>query len=150
LTYNIIIRYEPGTYKVLWGNGSLLLQSNEDFFSVFQGWAYIGYTSFFRGSKKNTYLNNSYFCESNLSGDFFFSWVVAGVTYKSDDVTAPADATLRLQMQFKDKFGYWMPHFVDVGIIDWSVSVTAECGTDNVFKPFPTLFDLAFEVQLNS
>ena len=97
------------------------MSSSEDFFGKFQGWAYFGYTGYFRGgTEKSLNVQNSYACESNLSPNFDFLWNFTD-NYQVKTATAPAGSVMTLLIKFKDTFGYTSPHFQN-RLVDCEVS----------------------------
>ena len=131
--------------NIRWGQtNENLISSNEDFLGNFGGWAYFGYTGFFRGSSKSLNVRNSYACESIISPSFDQIWNFAG-NYGQTSARAPASSALSLLIGFSDLFGYASPHFKDTGLITWSITVDPECG-QAVSVANPSTFKLEFSI----
>ena len=146
MVYDVDIIYEATLFTVQFANSQILLSSNEDIFSNFQGWGYVGLTGYHKGTARKMNLDSAMICEDNLSSNYIYKWYLAQ-TINLPDISVPAGTIMYLSVMFLDGANKYIPHFLGLGLYDRKLNMNVPCG--QVFFNQPSnSFELIFTVSL--
>jgi hypothetical protein len=122
MTYELSIVYTPNSFKV--SVGTTNIEIKEDLFKRFQGWAYFGVSSFFRGLKRNVDISKySFICEDDYTAQLYYKWLVNGQFVENTSIQIPAGSAGQLAIKYMDIYKNFIPHFSGLGILNTNLKI---------------------------
>lgn len=131
MIYDVLLQIK-GVKYYLFVNDALIIEAEDNLLDQFDGFAYLGFTGFFRGNQRELKIEQgSYFCQNEIKGVDFYS-INNGITFRNSQLPPeiPAGSAVEVTVRFKDVEGLIVPHFNDMHVIDWKLTIGYNCNTE--------------------
>jgi hypothetical protein len=127
MVYDLRLVYTPGLFRAFIGS-TVIASVNEDLYTRFGGWAYLGLTSFFKGNSRTVGISSSYICEVDYVSTFYYKWLVGSQFVENSGINIPAGSGAQLTLKYKDAAGNVIPHFSGEGLFDNKIELIDTTG----------------------
>ena len=95
MSYDIVLLYNNGNYRIQLGD-SYIVDTTEDLNERFSGWAFLGFSGFFQGQRRELQIFGSYFCEDDYTLSFDYKYQYSSAWFISKAVTVPAGSSFNI------------------------------------------------------
>jgi len=129
MVYDVYIQYKNKVFSVF-VNDSPVISSSESLLDNFDGWAYMGFSGFFRGYVRELFIDqSSFFCLDTIQ-DIYFDTIVNGITYPNNSIpqNIPAGAPIQVIAKFSDFDKLFVPHLYGDNVTNWQLTISYDCG----------------------
>lgn len=135
MTYDVKLKYSNYNLNI-YVNDHLLISSNENLLTKFQGFSQFGISGYFRGDQRELIVSkDSYICTDQIKSVYIET---LHQTIRSNNIIPndiPAGSTIEVSAQFRDQDNQKVPHFKQYDIIDWKLNTSYDCGIKASWNP---------------
>jgi hypothetical protein len=132
MVYDVVIIYSSGYFTVQLGDNPMV-SFQENLGSKFdQNWAYVGFTGFFRGRRRDLQIAGSYLCEDDYNNNSFYYTFLGSSTLvlsQTNPAIMPAGNSGTFTIRFTDITGAAVPHTLGLDMWTWNFTLTSPCGS---------------------